>query len=176
MHAGAGLPSLGGQTLAVEPDDVGPLPGEPGWYGPRWEHDEVTGALLPSVSVVSFPGDGDQWIQVHVVGLGLDFGWSEGPYESQVLPFSVPIDLPPDAHADGLVAVFVRVRVTDAETGALRSVEQTPAAYVIDAGLAGEAWFDEATAKSRVVRDLPAGTVSGENEELDGLVGLEVSR
>lgn len=163
-------------SWGVEPDDAaGPRAGEPGWHGPLWDHDENTGALMPSVTIVSFPGEVDQWIEVRVLGMGVDYGWSEGPYEAQLTPFSVPIVLPAQANAKGLVAVLVRVSVTDPETGRLKAVEQTPAAYVINAGIAGETWYDAATAAQKIVRALPAGLALAEDEVLDDLVGLEVT-
>jgi hypothetical protein len=149
------------------------LPGDEGWFGPRWEY-SADGGLLSSIEITSFPGDVEQWLQVTVFGLGVEYGWCVGPYSSQDAPFSLEIDLPVEANGPGLVQVFALLDVTDAETGDVRGHARTDAAYVSNAGQVGETWYDEATASARVVNNLAVALEAG--DVLDGgLVGSEVS-
>lgn len=154
------------------PDVFGSSPGDAGWYGPLWETDEA-GALLASVSLVSFRGEAEQWLQVTVLGLGLEYGWCEGPYATQSEPRSVPITLPSEANGVGFVQVYVLMQVTHRETGDLLALEQTRPAYVLDAGVVGERWYSEQAAEAAVVRDSRVAVAEG--EVVEGLVGLGVS-
>lgn len=112
-----------------------------------------------------------------VFGLGVEYGWSEGPYPVTDSPTEHPIGLPPEAAGPGLVQVFVRLEVTAPDTGALRAVQGAPPVYVDEAGLPGEAWYDAATAERLAVRDPVTDPLAGADDaEIDGIVGLEVSR
>lgn len=150
-----------------------PEPGDVDWFGPVWIRDDA-GALMPEVEVTTHP-DLDTWLEVRLIGVGLDVGWTEGPLGASEGPFVVPVAVDPGltAGVTGLVAVVVGVSATHPETGELAASAQAALGYaVFDGGV--PRWFDDAGARAAMVAPVVPVDALAEATWDGDLVGREV--
>jgi hypothetical protein len=145
-------------------------PTDPGGFGPIWDTD-ITGALLPSVSIVP-RGPLDLWVEVRVFlggGRGV-VGYSEGPLTAaatELLPLAL---LLPTEIDSTLARVSVHVTATEPETGA-PIARAASHAYAYRDGLGIVRLITEEEAKTF------AGTGVVQNDTVeDTVVGREVTR